>query len=176
MTSRAGNIQSQGEIMNGFKELSDELHKGHCLPVLRHVSVIVRHRRLEETYPDRVNNLQAIMFQFDQFFFNMVCSAEFDQVEVLVNEQVRWPDMVVENISDESPWRGIVGDHFLADFWEMRNHKGYHDAMQLKFMSRDRINTSEQVLQFEAAASQFFLSRVEQSYKNYNAFAHYPDE
>lgn len=146
MTSRAGNIQSQGEVMNGFKELSDEPHKGHCLPILRHVSVIVRHRRLEETYPDRVN------------------------------EQVRWPDMVVENTSDEAPWRDIVGDHFLADFWEMRNHKGYHDAMQLKFMSRDRINTSEQVFQFEAAASQFFLSRVEQNYRNYNAFAHYPDE
>ena len=162
--------------MKGFDELSDELYKDGDVHVLRRVSVIVRHRRTEEAEPAEVEDLQAITFQFDRFFFNMVCGAEFDEVELLVDKQVRWPDLVISNVSDQSPWRDLVDDYFLSDFWLMKNHRGYHDAMQLRFRSVDRTHSSERVFQFEAIASEFFLSRVERDSWHYDAFAHFPDD
>ncbi len=161
--------------MKGFETLSDQLHKGDDAHILRRVSLVRRHGRIEYESGQQAKDLQAVAFQFDSFFFNMVCRAEFDQVEVLVDEQIRWPDMVVSDISEKPPWQGIVGEYFLGDFWEMKNHKGYNDAMQIKFMSVDRTCTSEHIFQFEAAASHFYISRVDEAAWSYNPFAHYPD-
>lgn len=147
--------------MKGFETLSDQLHKGDEVHILRRVSPVGRHGRIEGGSGQRPKDLQAVGFQFDSFFFNMVCRAEFDQIEVMVDEQARWPD--------------IVGDYFLGDFWEMKNHKGYNDAMQIKFMSVDRTCTDEHIFQFEAAASRFYISRVDEAAWTYDPFAHYPD-
>ncbi len=128
--------------MKGFERLSDELHKEGEPDVLRRVSLIVRHGRVEDPDPDTRFDLQAITFQFDRFFVNMVCRAEFDQVELLVDEQVRWPDMVISDISDDSPWRDIIGDYFFGHFWKMTNYTTPYSSNSCIWTGATRQNTS----------------------------------
>ena len=162
--------------MKGFDELSDALHEGDEPDVLRSVYLVGRHRRFENADADDNYDLQAITLLFDRFSVSLVCSAEFDQVELLVDEQVQWPDMVITDISDELPWEDIVDDHFLARFWRMTNDKGYHDAIQLSFLNVDRDDPSHHIIQLEVAASQFFISRLNWGTWHYDALVHYPDD
>ncbi len=42
--------------------------------------------------------------------------------------------------------------------WTMENHRGYHDAIQIRLLARD--SREEQTRQFEVAASAMTISRV----------------
>ena len=44
--------------MTGFEKLSDELHKGDDVHVLRRVSIILRHGRVEESEPGTAKDPQ----------------------------------------------------------------------------------------------------------------------
>ncbi|MGI9384465.1 MAG: DUF6334 family protein [Methyloligellaceae bacterium] len=162
--------------MKGFEQLSDALHAGEEPNVLRSVYLVVRHSRVEDTDPESQFDLQAIALQFDRFSVSMVCEAELDQVELLVDEQVQWPDMVITDISDDLPWEDIIDDHFLGRSWKMTNDMGYNDAIQLTFMSVDRDDPREHIIQFEAVASRFYISRLDWGTWNYDPLVHIPDD
>lgn len=170
--------------MKGFDELSDVLHDGDQPHVLRSVYLVGRHGRFENADADADADadaasdfdLQAITLLFDRFSVTLLCDAETDQVELLVDEQVQWPDMVITDISDDLPWGDIVDDHFLARFWRMTNHKGYHDAIQLLFLNVDRDDASQHIIQLEAVASQFYISRLDWGAWHYDPHVHIPDD
>jgi len=162
--------------MKGFERLSDELHEEGGPDELRRVFLIARDGRVEDPNPNTRFDLQAIALRFDRFSCTIVCRAEFDQVEFLVDERLPWPDTVVTENSGDPPWRDVIGGFFFADFWRMTNYKGYEDAVQVKFMSLDRTDTSEHIIQLEAVASGYYISRLDWGLWRYNPTEHFPDD
>ena len=105
-----------------------------------------------------------------------MCRAEFDQVELLVDERVPWPDTVITEISADPPWRDVIGAFFFAHFWRLTNYKGYEDVIQLKFMHLDRSDSTEHIIQLEAVASGLNISRLGQRIRRYNPTEHFQDD
>lgn len=110
-------------------------------------------------YKDGRPDLAAISFSFEDNQDIFLCvDSDTDSLSWQEIAPVEFTMIALESISQKAQ---IAYGLHLAWVWEMTNHQGYFDALQIEL--RDRSLKNELVLQFKAEASRiqlFELSRL----------------
>ena len=161
--------------MKGFERLSDELSGENGPLVLNAVHLSVRGAEPDGREGEGRHQTQAVTFEFERLSLHVICDGEHDEVTLLVGEALPWPDAVTCEISEDPPWPDILG-LTLALAWVMTNHRGFDDALQLRFLAADDEDGDEETLQFEALASELRISRLDPDVWSFDPFEELEEE
>ena len=85
----------------------------------------------------------------------LTCDGDTDEIVVEVSQEPPDGLLLVESDPALDGLAGMVIDYV----WTMENHRGYHDAIQIRLLARDS-REEQQDWQFEVAASAMTISRV----------------
>jgi hypothetical protein len=84
----------------------------------------------------------------------LACDDNTDEIQVSVAQE---PPVDLPNVEVDPDLMALVG-MVIEYAWTLENHRGYRDAIQIRFLDLD--SRDERTLQFEVAASAITITRV----------------
>lgn len=101
----------------------------------------------------------VLEFVFENGMLRLSCNDDTDEIVVQPHDP-NAPALdasALVDVSNEPVFAPLLGKH-IEYLWWMTNHRGYHDAFQMRLL--DHANRSDTTRQFEVAASAMYVRAV----------------